>query len=122
MHNGVNELASRDLNNDGTPDSNLTYDHAGNLRTTTRSGTTTTYTHDPWNRLVKVVQASTTKAEYRYNGLNWRILKRADTDTTAGLDEERVMVYSANWQLLEERVDDSYISSYVGQARSSRPA
>ncbi len=64
----------------------------------------------PCNTLDTAIAGSSLE-EYRYNGLDWRILKRADTDTTAGLDEERVMVYSASWQLLEERVDDDYGSS-----------
>jgi hypothetical protein len=74
---------------------------------------TITYTHDGWNRLVKVdysSQSPSTRAEYRYNGLNWRVLKLADTSTPPdmSLNQKRLMYYSGpgSWQLLEERIDD----------------
>jgi len=53
-----------------------------------------------------------TRAKYEYNALHWRTVKRADVDDVipatpdAALDQERVLIYSANWQLLEEYVDD----------------
>ena len=68
--------------------------------------TTVTYTHDAWNRLVEVKYANSIRAEYVYNGLNWRIIRRADTDLNGALDQQRIMYYSAGWQLLEERIDD----------------
>jgi RHS repeat-associated protein len=40
-----------------------------------------------------------TLGEYEYNGLHWRTVKRTDGDA------ERRMLYSASWQLLEERFD-----------------
>lgn len=52
-----------------------------------------TFTHDAWNRLVKVTHTvggtTHTIGEYEYNGLHWRTLKRADTSSGAynGLDE-----------------------------------
>ncbi|MEE8154260.1 MAG: RHS repeat-associated core domain-containing protein [Phycisphaerales bacterium] len=110
----ANELDTRTLVGQGPGgsdfDLDLTYDKAGNLRTEVHGNATSivtwTYTHDAWNRLVKVVAAST-KAEYEYNGLNWRIIKRADTPGSAsGLDQQRMMYYSTAWQLLEERIDD----------------
>src|SRR5690606_18727700 len=52
-HNGVNELLERDQGTGGT-DETLTHDLAGNLRTRVANSITTTYTHDAWNRLVKV--------------------------------------------------------------------
>jgi RHS repeat-associated protein len=61
--------------------------------------------HDAWNRLVKVVVGSNTILEQDYNGLTWRTAKRADSDGNGTLDEERRFTYSADWQLLEERVD-----------------
>jgi hypothetical protein len=49
------------------------------------SGTVTVgYTHDAWNRLVKVEYDQTVRAKYRYNGLNWRIAKLADTSVPVG--------------------------------------
>ncbi len=53
-----------------------------------------------WRRCCK-----TLRSEYRYNGLNWRTLKR--TYLFSG-DQQRLMYYSANWQLLEERIDDDW--------------
>jgi RHS repeat-associated protein len=47
-----------------------------------------------------------TRGEYEYNGLNWRIVKKGDTDADGVLDQQRVMHYSPNWQLLEEEIDD----------------
>ena len=38
---------------------------------------------------------SASLAQYEYNGLNWRIIKRADTDIDDDLDEQRLMYYSA---------------------------
>lgn len=110
-HNKVNEVLTRDI--PGTSaDHTLGFDNAGNLATVAvTGGSTTTYTHDLWNRLVKVTVGSTVKFEQEFNGLNWRTLKREDTGGSAGLDEERAFTYSANWQLLEERVDSNYTGS-----------
>ncbi len=66
------------------------YDFAGNIlrRELTDDGTETTalrYTHDAWNRLVKVEfedadEQIHPRGEYEYNGLNWRTITRADTN------------------------------------------
>ena len=87
------------------------------------------YKYDAWNRLVKVEYydpdldsnippqpqnpTTYTVAEYEYNGLHWRTEKRADTTDGMydGLDQERHFYYSASWQLLEEHVDEDYVSS-----------
>lgn len=108
-HNLVNELTNRDQGTGGM-DEALTYDLNGNLRTRVANSVTTTYTHDAWNRLVKVTVGSGTVLEQEHNGLTWRTLKRSDTNSDGTLDEERTFAYSANWQLLEERVDSSYVS------------
>jgi hypothetical protein len=79
-----------------------------------------TYTHDLWNRLVKVAYDSVVRAEYVYNGLHWRIIKRSDILTPGSpptfvpdgtLDQERHMYYTANWQLLQEVIDDDIDAS-----------
>jgi len=108
-HNAVNELLERTLPNSG-PVHTLGYDAAGNMATdAVTSGNTTIYTHDAWNRLVKIeVDDGTTvvtKLEQEFNGLTWRTLKREDTDLDGDLDEERTYTYDASWRLLEERVD-----------------
>ncbi len=104
-HNSVNEL---DLRTPGTGSAiDLEYDGAGNLRTEeVSSSPIKTYTHDPWNRLVSVTMPSVAGEEYEYNALNWRTVKRADTDDGGSFDQERIQYYSADWQLLEERIDD----------------
>jgi len=72
-------------------------------------GSTTIYTHDLWNRLVKVEiddgETVEPRCEQRFNGLNWRTLKREDTDLDGDLDEERTYAYTGSWHLIEERVD-----------------
>jgi hypothetical protein len=58
-----------------------------NRQELTDDGTDTTalrYTHDAWNRLVKVQfededEDLHPRGEYEYNGLNWRTIRRADT-------------------------------------------
>ncbi|MDY7108220.1 MAG: hypothetical protein SYC29_06240, partial [Planctomycetota bacterium] len=103
-HNDVNEFTNR---NAGTG-LDLEYDKVGNIVTQDTSATTITYTHDAWNRLVGVEYGQTVRAAYVYNGLNWRILKQADTDGTGGPDQQRLMHYSDRWQLLEEDVWDDW--------------
>lgn len=108
-HNDANEILTRDVNSSAPAEHTFDFDNAGNLASNTVSGgSTVAYTHDLWNRLVKVTVGSTVKLEQEYNGLNWRTLKREDTGGTAGLDEERAFTYSGSWQLLEERVDTNY--------------
>jgi len=70
------------------------------------------HTHAPWNRLVKIEYGANTRAEYSYNGLNWRIIKRGDltTPATGEPTQQRIMYYSpapGYWQLIEEDIDDA---------------
>jgi RHS repeat-associated protein len=123
--NRVNQLMSRTLSaSAGGDEPALTYDFAGNIlrQELTNDGTDTTalrYTHDAWNRLVKVQfeddeEDLHPRGEYEYNGLNWRTVARIDTDTTDtthALDEERFLYYSPEWQVLEARVDSDRQSS-----------
>ena len=116
--NRANELFQRELAPDtggGTVD--LSYDFAGNLlRQQLQSGGALRYTHDAWNRLVKVEFEDAEedlhpRAEYEYNPLNWRTVERTDTNTTDAthaLDEMRVMLYDASWRLLESRIDSDF--------------
>lgn len=122
---GLNALYARTLAVDaGGDELALTYDFAGNIlrQELTNDGTDTTalrYTHDAWNRLVKVEfedeeEDLHPRGEYEYNGLNWRTIARIDSDTTNSthaLDELRTMYYSHEWRLLEVRVDANYQSS-----------
>ena len=114
----MNELYARELAPDtggGTVD--LSYDFAGNLlRPQLQSGGALRYTHDAWNRLVKVELEDAEedlhpRAEYEYNPLNWRTVERTDTnttDSTHALDEMRVHLYDASWRLLESRIDSDF--------------
>jgi hypothetical protein len=38
---------------------------------------------------------ASTVGEYAYNGLNWRIMRQADTDLDNDLDQQRMMYSSA---------------------------
>ncbi len=98
----------------------LVYDKAGNLREqplTTSTGRR--FTHDGWGRLVKVETGSGStwamKGEYEYNGLSMRCVKRPDDpdDATSGLDEQRLLYYSGQWQVVEEHVDDAWTSGHT---------
>ncbi len=122
-HNFANELYQADRAAPGQPAVTIpfTYDHAGNMTTqNTTDSSYRRYKHDAWNRLVKVesvsnlgeFEASFTVAEFKYNGLHWRILKRTDQLNPLGnLDNSRIMYYDASWRLLEERIDDNDVSS-----------
>jgi hypothetical protein len=121
-HNDVNEITEIDLAGDDDYELPLSYDKAGNVRE--RGLTSTTiyrYTHDAWNRLVRVQHVTDPGGtetvvdvhETQYNGLDWRIVKRADTTVPInGLDQERRMYYSGGGErLLEERIDEDYSGS-----------
>ncbi|TVQ31529.1 MAG: hypothetical protein EA376_09335 [Phycisphaeraceae bacterium] len=66
------------------------------------------YTHDAWQRLVRVEFGVELRAEYEYNGLNWRVVKRADMQESPDgtLTQERVMLYDSRWRIVEEWIDD----------------
>jgi RHS repeat-associated protein len=118
-HNRANELSELSTTGVAGSSRDLVYLDNGNIRSRERSGVLTEeYTHDAWNRLVRVeqeVQAvppqTKTVAEFEYNGLGWRVVSRTDTSlppTDGVLDEERVLLYSPSWQVLEERIDEDY--------------
>ena len=118
-HNDVNELIGLDLDDNSTFELVPTYDDAGNMREhPINSNTKYRYTHDLWNRLVKVEIEKAGSwfdvAEYEYFGTHWRSIKRVDTDEDFAFDEQREMYYTAGWQLIEERIDDDYINNPGG--------
>jgi YD repeat-containing protein len=86
--NQQNEITS--ISGSGT----ISYDANGNL---TADGSGNTYVYDAWNRLVAVKNGGTTLAAYGYNGLGERITETHGSTTTD-------LYYSADWQVLEERV------------------
>ena len=86
------------------------YDPAGNMTTIPQSedpSESFTATWDAWNRLVKLIDTSTshTVAEYQYDAQNRRILKKLYTNGT--LSQTRHIYVSNSNQVLEERVDSS---------------
>ncbi|MGE3109019.1 MAG: hypothetical protein AB7G11_05475 [Phycisphaerales bacterium] len=120
-HNFANEIDEMDRDAPGGTGVTLpfAYDDAGNMTERERSASLkSVYVHDAWNRLVKVQNqplpsgGATTLSEYEYNGLHWRTVKRHDTSTPAdGLDQQTRLYYDASWRLVEERVDENYVSS-----------
>ncbi|MCW5777312.1 MAG: RHS repeat-associated core domain-containing protein [Phycisphaeraceae bacterium] len=113
-HNGANELTALDPDGPGGVSAlPFSYDKAGQMRELARSSSLThVLTHDAWGRLVRVErddgQATEPLLEQEYNGLHWRTVKRADTSEPPDgeLDQQRLLYYSASWQLIEERIDD----------------
>ena len=82
----------------------LTYSGTGNL-TTDHEGRTLVY--DAWNRLFSLKNSGgTLLARYGYDGLNHRITEQVATDAIpdAATAAIRDLFYSADWQVLEERV------------------
>lgn len=113
-HNAANEVTQFELFNSSTTMS-PTYDDAGNIRESNTSNPLI-YTHDPWNRLVKVEKdngtSTVTVLENTYNPLNWRIRRSMDHgDVYDGLDESRDYFFDVNWRMVEERVDDDLDSA-----------
>lgn len=112
-HNSANELTQRILKGQdgmgGDETLSLSFDDTGNIKDAHRPGLTqVTYKHDGWNRLVETKFGSNVRAEYEYNGLNWRTVATLDADAThdGTADQERVMYYDQSWRLIEEHIDD----------------
>ncbi len=81
-----------------------TYDANGNM---TGDETGKLFVYDAWNRLVAVKNSGgTTLKTYGYDGMNRRVSETASSATTD-------LYYSANWQILEERVAGVTTVSYV---------
>ncbi len=90
------ERLDRDRNADIANDPpSLTYDTAASQRheETGDSSSQLISAHDAWSRLVRVEYPTRVRGEYEYNGLNWRIIKRADTDLNSVFDQQRIMNY-----------------------------
>jgi len=115
--NAVNEITS--LSTSPTAWTQPGYDAAGNMTSLPRpSAPTSGYlaTYDAWHRLVKLrtdVTTPVTVAEYAYDGLTRRTVKK--THASGTLSETRHFYYSAGWRLLEERIDagTTYGAQYV---------
>jgi len=86
------------------------YSAAGNMTTVPKPAdptTSFTATYDAWNRLVKLVDttSSNTVAEYEYDAAKRRVIQKSYTG--GSLDETRHLFYTEprKWQVIEERVD-----------------
>jgi len=83
----------------------LTYDSNGNMITDDKGRT---YVYDAWNRLVTVKDdIGNVLISYAYDGLNHRI-----TESPTGQDTKK-LYYSAQWQVVEERVNPWQTYQYV---------
>jgi len=97
--NLANELTDRNTDSSGGVECTLTYDAAGNL---TDDDEDYEYVYDAWGRLRQVKnQSSALVAEYRYNGLGYRIAWHddADGDTDVdGSDPWYYIAYDNHWR------------------------
>jgi len=93
-HNAVNELSARNTDSAGGNEYTLAYDGVGNL---TDDGEDYEYGWDPFGRLrtIKRTDNQALVAEYRYNGLGYRIAVHEDTDTDADVDSNDKWYYDA---------------------------
>ncbi|MBA4192465.1 MAG: hypothetical protein C0467_31235, partial [Planctomycetaceae bacterium] len=105
--NGTTETRTANAQNEITSISGATtptYDSNGNM---TGDETGKTFVYDAWNRLVTVKNSGgTTLESFGYDGLNRRVAETASGTTTD-------LYYSANWQVLEEKVGANTTTRYV---------
>ncbi|MCP3996433.1 MAG: RHS repeat protein [bacterium] len=105
-HNDVNEITTRDTNDDETVDYTLSFDEAGNL---TDDAEEYEYVYDAFYRLREVSdQSHDLVAEHRYNGLGHRIAEHADTDDDGDVDandEWHHFCYDERWRVTAMFVD-----------------
>ncbi len=106
-HTLANELKTRDTDSNGTANYTLAHDKPGNL---TDDGVRYTYVYDVFGRLRKVKNRSggALVAEYRYNGLGYRIGWHYDVDTDgtvedppgSGSDPWMYFAYDERWRIV----------------------
>src|SRR5262249_27772255 len=72
----------------------VAYDADGN---TTADGSGLSFVYNAWNELAQVKQGSTVLETFQQDGLGRRVTQTAGGSTTA-------LYYSAQWQVIEERV------------------
>jgi RHS repeat-associated protein len=102
--NPVNEITGI-TNTTGPGWAQPAYNAVGNMTTIPQPAapaSSYTATYDAWNRLVKLVDGANTVQENQYDGLRRRTIRKS---YTAGvLSETRHYYYTANWQIIEERL------------------
>ena len=103
-HNVVNELLTRDTDDNSSVNYTLVYDDNGNM---TDDGQRYTYKYDAFGRLKEVRNRSNAAlvAEYKYNGLGYRIGWHYDTDADGTVESNTddpwyLFVYDERWRIL----------------------
>jgi RHS repeat-associated protein len=103
-HNVVNELLTRDTDDNSSVNYTFTYDDNGNM---TDDGQRYTYKWDAFGRLKEVRNRSNSAlvAEYKYNGLGYRIGWHYDTDADGTVESNSddpwyLFVYDDRWRIL----------------------
>jgi RHS repeat-associated protein len=103
-HNVVNELLTRDTDDNSSVNYTFTYDDNGNM---TDDGQSYTYKWDAFGRLKEVRNRSNSAlvAEYKYNGLGYRIGWHYDTDADGTVESNTddpwyLFVYDERWRVL----------------------
>ncbi len=107
--NGANEISGISASV-GLTWATPAYDAAGNMTTIPEPASLTTgytATYDAWNRLVKLVDASTSQTvqENQYDGRKFRTVIKSYNSGT--LTETRHAYFDDNWRCVEERVGTS---------------
>lgn len=120
----MNELQTRDTDSNSSTNYSLVYDGAGNL---TDDNKDYKYAYDVFYRLrnIKKTGNSALVAEYRYNGLGYKIAAHEDTDTDNDVDSSDKWYYDAfdeRWrQLARFRESDAYPKiEYVDHAAGAQ--
>jgi RHS repeat-associated protein len=108
----ANELKTRDTDSNGTPNYTLAYDKVGNQ---TSDGLGYDYVYDAFGRLVAIHKAGdpgVVYAQYRYNGLGFRIGWRSDTSGNGYVDTNDpwyYFCYDDAWRIVATfRASDTY--------------
>jgi len=111
-HNLANELERRTINAATSYDLDYTSDDSGSLETEEYASGDFNYTHDAWNRLVRVHEPTTPttidRGRYEYNGLNWRTVTKATPPPFSGvMTDVRMLFYDKDWRMIQEIIDDN---------------
>lgn len=111
----VNEITAIGTNTGGLPVwATPGYDAAGNMTGFVSPSDPTgnlTAIYDAWNRLVAVKDGSNFVAQYAYDGLKRRVVKKSYTGGV--LQETRDFYFSDQWQVLSEAVSGTTDNAYA---------
>jgi len=112
-HTEANELEFI-TTNAGTAWPDPLHDRTGNMIKMPRPSSLANYylaTYDAWNRLVKVTDGTNPVAEYAYDGVNRRTVKKRYS--SGSLTETRDFYYSDQWQVIEERLATTVVEQFI---------